>query len=90
MSPMLNRRTLLLTPFAAAMARAAAAQTAPAGRMLLAMHQNTSRAAGFRGSLEGWARAGVRYVELGERRCWRTSCGPTRCRPRAACWKTST
>ena len=63
---MLNRRTLLLTPFAAAMARAAAAQTAPAGRMLLAMHQNTSRAAGFRGSLEGWARAGVRYVELGE------------------------
>lgn len=32
--------------------------------MLLSMHQNTSRAAGFRGSLEGWARAGIRYVEL--------------------------
>jgi sugar phosphate isomerase/epimerase len=32
--------------------------------MVLAMHQNTSRAAGFRGSLEGWARAGIRYVEL--------------------------
>jgi len=32
--------------------------------MLLSMHQNTSRAAGFRGSLEGWARAGIEYVEL--------------------------
>jgi 2-keto-myo-inositol isomerase len=32
--------------------------------MQLAMHQNTSRAAGFRGSLEGWARAGIRNVEL--------------------------
>ncbi|HET9949734.1 MAG TPA: sugar phosphate isomerase/epimerase [Longimicrobiales bacterium] len=34
--------------------------------MVLAMHQNTSRAAGFRGSLEGWARAGIRYVELND------------------------
>jgi len=34
--------------------------------MLLAMHQNTSRAAGFRGSLEGWARAGIEYVELND------------------------
>ena len=32
--------------------------------MLLAIHQNTSRAAGYRGSLEGWAAAGIRYVEL--------------------------
>ena len=32
--------------------------------MRLSMHQNTSRAAGYRGSLEGWARAGIRYVEL--------------------------
>jgi len=32
--------------------------------MLLSMHQNTSRSAGFRGSLEGWARAGIEYVEL--------------------------
>ena len=67
---MLSRRTVLLTPLAAALApsaasRAATAQNAPAGRMLLAMHQNTSSAAGFRGSLEGWARAGIRYVELG-------------------------
>ena len=35
--------------------------------MLLAIHQNTSRAAGFRGSLEGWARAGIQYVELNDR-----------------------
>lgn len=32
--------------------------------MLLAIHQGTSRGAGFRGSLEGWAAAGIRYVEL--------------------------
>lgn len=32
--------------------------------MQLAMHQGTSRAAGFRGSLEGWARAGIRLVEI--------------------------
>jgi len=34
--------------------------------MLLSIHQNTSRAAGFRGSLEGWARAGIRHVELND------------------------
>jgi sugar phosphate isomerase/epimerase len=32
--------------------------------MQLAIHQNTSRAAGFRRSLEGWAQAGIRQVEL--------------------------
>ena len=35
--------------------------------MLLCIHQNTSRAAGFRGSLEGWAKAGIRYAELNGR-----------------------
>lgn len=40
------------------------AQTFPAGKMVLSIHQNTSRAAGYRGSLEGWAKAGIRYVEL--------------------------
>ncbi|MGE0158542.1 MAG: sugar phosphate isomerase/epimerase family protein [Gemmatimonadales bacterium] len=45
-------------------ARVSRPQVAP--RMVLAMHQNTSRAAGFRGSLEGWARAGIRYVELND------------------------
>jgi 2-keto-myo-inositol isomerase len=34
--------------------------------MQLSMHQNTSRGAGFRGSLEGWARAGIRFVELND------------------------
>lgn len=35
--------------------------------MALCMHQNTSRGAGFRGSLEGWSRAGIRLVELSDR-----------------------
>ena len=32
--------------------------------MTLAMHQNTSAGAGYRGSLEGWAKAGIRQVEV--------------------------
>ena len=67
---MLNRRKFLLTSLAAPLFLAnqtSKAQSAPAGKMLLAMHQNTSRAAGFRASLEGWARAGIQYVELNER-----------------------
>jgi sugar phosphate isomerase/epimerase len=32
--------------------------------MTLAIHQNTSAAAGYRKSLEGWARAGIRNVEI--------------------------
>ena len=65
-SGMLTRRSFVAAALAAPLARAAHAQVAPAGRMLLAMHQNTSRGAGFRGSLEGWARAGIRYVELND------------------------
>lgn len=34
--------------------------------MQLCMHQNTSRGAGFRGSLEGWARAGIQNIELND------------------------
>jgi sugar phosphate isomerase/epimerase len=64
---MLTRRTLLLAPVAASLARVVGAQTASPGKMLLGIHQNTSRAAGFRGSLEGWAKAGIRYVELNDR-----------------------
>lgn len=64
---MLTRRNLLLAPLALPLARRVGAQSAEPGRMLLAMHQNTSRAAGYRGSLEGWARAGIRYVELTDR-----------------------
>ena len=32
--------------------------------MSLSIHQNTSRAAGYRKSLEGWAKAGIKHVEL--------------------------
>ncbi len=67
---MLTRRSFVLASLAAPLAgsvRSAHAQTAPAGKMLLSIHQNTSRAAGFRGSLEGWARAGIEYVELNDR-----------------------
>jgi 2-keto-myo-inositol isomerase len=57
---MLSRRTMLLTPLALIAARTASA----AGKMTLAIHQNTSAGAGYRGSLEGWSRAGIKYVEL--------------------------
>ena len=61
---MLTRRGFLWAPLALSLARTVHAQSAADGQMLLSMHQNTSRAAGFRGSLEGWARAGIKYVEL--------------------------
>jgi 4-hydroxyphenylpyruvate dioxygenase len=32
--------------------------------MTLAIHQNTSSGAGYRNSLEGWSRAGIKHVEL--------------------------
>jgi len=41
-----------------------AAAVPPPGRMTLAIHQFTSFNAGFRKPLEGWARAGIRNVEL--------------------------
>jgi 2-keto-myo-inositol isomerase len=34
------------------------------GKMTLSLHQYTSAAAGFRKSLEGWARAGIKNVEI--------------------------
>ena len=58
---MLSRRDLLLTP--AALLAVGAGQRA-AGTMSLALHQNTSARAGFRASLEGWARAGITQVEI--------------------------
>ncbi|HEY5622805.1 MAG TPA: sugar phosphate isomerase/epimerase [Gammaproteobacteria bacterium] len=64
---MIDRRALLLLPLATAFPRVPSAQSSPGGQMLLSMHQNTSAAAGYRGSLEGWARAGIRYVELSDR-----------------------
>src|SRR5688572_1482775 len=61
---MLTRRVLFAAPLAATLVRALDAQEPAASAMQLAMHQNTSRAAGFRRSLEGWAQAGIRQVEL--------------------------
>ncbi len=61
---MLTRRTFLLAPLTAPLVRVINAQSAAPGKMLLSIHQNTSLAAGYRESLEGWARAGIQYVEL--------------------------
>lgn len=58
---MLSRRAVLITPVAMLVAGAVRAQ---AGRMSLAIHTNTSSGAGYRGALEGWARAGISQVEL--------------------------
>ena len=58
---MLSRREMLLTPAALLALRAAEAAD---GKMTLALHQNTSARAGFRESLEGWARAGIKQVEI--------------------------
>jgi len=52
---------MLMTPLAAVAARGASAAS---GKMTLAIHQNTSARAGYRKSLEGWARAGIKHVEL--------------------------
>jgi 2-keto-myo-inositol isomerase len=57
----LSRRAMLVTP-AALMATHAV--SAASGKMVLAMHQNTSSGAGYRKSLEGWARAGIKNVEI--------------------------
>ena len=58
---MLTRRTMLMAPLAAAAARGVSAAS---GKMTLALHQNTSSRAGYQKSLEGWAKAGIKYVEL--------------------------
>ena len=60
---MLTRRTLIATPVALLAARAALGQSGTR-RMRLCMHTNTSSGAGYRGALEGWAKAGIREVEL--------------------------
>src|ERR1700730_15873527 len=53
---MVSRRAVLLsTPVAMA---------ARPGAMMLCLHQTTSAAAGYRRSLEGYAKAGIKYVEI--------------------------
>ena len=59
----LSRREVLVAPVALAAAGALPAKSA-AGKMTLAIHQNTSNGAGYRKSLEGWARAGIKNVEI--------------------------
>src|SRR5579884_463182 len=59
-----SRRTVLLAPLAAPLAQIAIPAFAAGGKMTLCLHQNTSRAAGYRKSLEGWAKAGIKNVEL--------------------------
>src|SRR5438477_5466116 len=56
---MLTRRHVLLAPLAQASGLAARPTT-----MSLCLHQTTSAAAGYRKSLEGYARAGIKYVEV--------------------------
>jgi 2-keto-myo-inositol isomerase len=60
---MVSRRTVLLAPIGA-LAVPAVRASAATGKMTLSIHQNTSAGAGYRRSLEGWARAGIRNVEI--------------------------
>ena len=56
---MLPRRTVLQAPLALAAGSASAAK----GKLTLSIHHVTSAQAGYRKSLEGWAKAGIRHVE---------------------------
>jgi len=56
-----SRREILLAP---AVLAAAGRAHAAAPAMTLALHHNTSSAAGYRASLEGWAKAGITQVEI--------------------------
>jgi 2-keto-myo-inositol isomerase len=61
---MVSRRTLLAGSLVMPIASMAAGQSVSPGRMQLALHQTTSRRAGYRRALEGWAKAGIRLVEI--------------------------
>jgi sugar phosphate isomerase/epimerase len=68
---MITRRNFALAaaaPLTAAGCNSAGApsEAAPMNKMILSIHQNTARPAGYRGSLEGWAKAGIQYVELND------------------------
>jgi sugar phosphate isomerase/epimerase len=57
-----SRRTVLLSSLALNVAQPAL--TGVQAKMTLALHQTTCAGAGYRKSLDGWSRAGVKYVEL--------------------------
>lgn len=59
---MLSRRVVLMAPLAQVLT--AQSNSIPAGKMVLSIHLQTSRAAGYKGALEGWAKAGIKYVEI--------------------------
>ena len=61
---MLSRRTMLLGPLVPLAMSVARNGAAASGKMTLALHQNTSSGAGYRKSLEGWSRAGIKNVEI--------------------------
>jgi sugar phosphate isomerase/epimerase len=70
---MITRRNFALASAAAPLAavgctsvEAPSEPAAPMTTMTLSIHQNTARPAGYRGSLEGWARAGIKNVELND------------------------
>jgi 2-keto-myo-inositol isomerase len=52
---------MFATPLALLAAQGASAQSV---KMSLSMHSNTSNGAGYRRALEGWAKAGIKNVEL--------------------------
>lgn len=58
---MVSRRSILVTP--AVLLASGVVAAAAKGKMSLCMHGNTS-AAGYRAALEGWAKAGIKQVEL--------------------------
>jgi len=59
---MISRRSMLLATLAGG--TAVHSSFAATGKMTLAIHQNTSAGSGYRKSLEGWARAGIKNVEI--------------------------
>ncbi len=62
---MIARRSMLMASLLPTLSWKARAQEQGADpRMALCMHQSTSADAGFRKSLEGWAKAGIQQVEL--------------------------
>ncbi len=69
---MATRRDFLIGAAAAGLSHTAIsgiprAASAAEGKMSLCIHTNTSNGAGLRGALEGWAKAGIRNVELNAR-----------------------
>jgi len=66
---MTTRRNFLISATAAALSPIAMSSfprsaLAASGKMQLCIHTNTSNAAGYRRALEGWAKAGIKNVEL--------------------------